>query len=106
MLKQRYALDTHRYPYLSLYNKVSTFVQQSKRRPCVRGRLPISLRGRARVRAVLVRRLGREYPSGHLRCEFEVGLSPKNARAGVTTETAFFVKLRPVQTSTRVHCVT
>ena len=51
-------------------------------------------RGRARVR--FWHAVGREDPTGRLRCEFEVGLSPKYARAGGRTKTAFKVKQAPV----------
>ena len=56
-------------------------------------------RGRARVR--FWHAVGREDPVGRLRCEFEVGLSPKYARAGGRTKTAFKVKPRPVQVAAR-----
>ena len=52
------------------------------------------LRRRARVR--FWRAVGREDPIGRLLCDFEVGLSPKYARAGGRTKTAFKVKLAPV----------
>ena len=57
-------------------------------------------RGRARARCSCV--VGREDPIGQLRCEFGVGLSLKNACAGVRTKKVFEVKPRPVSSSPEI----
>ena len=58
-------------------------------------------RGRSRVR--FSRAGGREYPIGHLRCEFEVGLSLNISCAGPRKKPVVKVKTTPVRAGARAR---